>query len=582
VAIEIVGDETGPRATRRKKGVIRSRLLVDFPEWTKTWDCEACGLRIPADMTLKLPSGHEYVCGRCFMLKGVNPGNVEDRATRPSSGVLDGTKRTLYDYQRDGVRFLASRRIALIQDATGVGKTPQLLRAIPEGFGLCLVATKSLTRNWQKEVREWRPELLTLDLDRDKWTPGGPNFATYRTYDWIRGLTRIVKPKGPIVLVLDEAQKAKNPDKKTCQAIRVLRDVVLETGGYVWLSTATPWENNPMELWSVWQNALLGFAAFPQTGWAEFDAMFEDWYNLKERDERAPPSGSKLKQLFDRIGHVGPDPGPTAIRIRRLQDVIPDLPEKRYQQVEVEITKEDASQLTLATKKLVAHAKAWEAVRSGLIKNPEEKSLNEDQRAKRYEHLEAHAEHIFSELKEPSPAEARKAIDLALKWKKLSPGQRVLMEVRKALATAKIPGLLELVERYEEHGEPVVVFSAHRAPVDILGSRRRWATIQGKTSDAARQKAIDRFQAGDLLGIALTIDSGGVGITLHRARYAIRVDREWTPGVNKQSENRIYRFGQLQDVTIIDLFADHALDERVEEVNLEKVGLIAAVDGEVG
>lgn len=151
-----------------------------------------------------------------------------------------------------------------------------------------------------------------------------------------------------------------------------------------------------------------------------------------------------------------------------------------------------------------------------------------------------------------------------------------LARIRAALATAKMPAMLELIEELEEQDEPVVVFSAHRAPIDHLAQRKGWAVITGDTSPEERTAIEDRFQAGELRGVGATIKAGGVAITLTRACRAIFVDLDWTPGLNQQAEDRICRIGQKRPVLITVLTAEHPLDERVSELLEEKVGIIDA------
>jgi SNF2 family DNA or RNA helicase len=151
--------------------------------------------------------------------------------------------------------------------------------------------------------------------------------------------------------------------------------------------------------------------------------------------------------------------------------------------------------------------------------------------------------------------------------------------VAKALAIAKIPAMLRMVEDFEEQEEPLVVFSAHRAPIDELEKRKGWGVITGDTSPEERSRLEARFQAGDLLGIGCTIRAGGVSITLTRACNALFVDREWTPALNSQAEDRTYRIGQDRPVLITTLVADHPLDLRVTELTTDKQVLIdASVD----
>lgn len=143
-----------------------------------------------------------------------------------------------------------------------------------------------------------------------------------------------------------------------------------------------------------------------------------------------------------------------------------------------------------------------------------------------------------------------------------------MMGDRKTLAVHKVPMLLDLVAEYESAREPLVVFSAHRAPVEALQHRQGWAAIMGGVAD--RQGIADRFQAGELRGLACTIRAAGVGLTLTRAAHAVFVDRDWTPAMNLQAEDRLVRIGQTRGVVITDIVSDHPLDVAVTRTLIEK------------
>jgi hypothetical protein len=144
------------------------------------------------------------------------------------------------------------------------------------------------------------------------------------------------------------------------------------------------------------------------------------------------------------------------------------------------------------------------------------------------------------------------------------------------LSKAKIPSLVEMIEDFEEQGEPVVVFSAYRAAIDLLATRPGWAVITGDTPPAQRTQIEDDFQAGKLKGVGGTIKAAGVAITLTRAHHAIFVDREFTPGLNDQAEDRVCRIGQSRGVIIHDLVADHPLDRLLHEILAGKEATIEA------
>lgn len=152
---------------------------------------------------------------------------------------------------------------------------------------------------------------------------------------------------------------------------------------------------------------------------------------------------------------------------------------------------------------------------------------------------------------------------------------RQLEAARTALATAKIPTMLEVVETYEQQNEPLVVFSAHRAPIDVLQKREGWATITGDTSEVRRTQIVKDFQDGRLKGVGLTVRAGGVSITLTRASNVLQVDQEWNPSLNVQAHDRCYRIGQRNAVLVTRLVANHILDERISAVISKKELFIA-------
>lgn len=153
-----------------------------------------------------------------------------------------------------------------------------------------------------------------------------------------------------------------------------------------------------------------------------------------------------------------------------------------------------------------------------------------------------------------------------------------LAKARAQLAAAKVAPCVEIVEEFEEAEEPIVVASAYVAPCKALGARPGWACITGETPTAERGRIVDRFQAGELKGLALTYRAGGVGITLTRASNMILLDLDWTPAQISQMEDRECRIGQTRGVLIQRLVADHALDRHVIRLLTRKQRMIDEVE----
>ncbi len=187
----------------------------------------------------------------------------------------------------------------------------------------------------------------------------------------------------------------------------------------------------------------------------------------------------------------------------------------------------------------------------------------------------------------PAPDDLREFLDsVKAGWDAVEDGDlppfELLSEARAALARSRIPAALEYVRETAE-AMPLLVFSSHVDPILAMKAIPNTGCITGQTSLADRNHLIDMFQAGMLRVLALTIDAGGVGLTLTAAGGVVFIDRDYTPALNSQAEGRAVRFGQEhQSVLIARLVSDHPLDERMNEILDEKQRLIsAAIDAPV-
>jgi hypothetical protein len=133
------------------------------------------------------------------------------------------------------------------------------------------------------------------------------------------------------------------------------------------------------------------------------------------------------------------------------------------------------------------------------------------------------------------------------------------------------------VEGYEDAGTPLVVFSAHKKPIEELGKREGWKIITGDIGAEERRDIVHEFQEGKLKGLGLTIQAGGVGLTLTRASNALFVDLDWTPSMNLQAEDRLVRIGATAScVLIMRMSSSHPLDQHIQKLIERKVALAYA------
>jgi SNF2 family DNA or RNA helicase len=111
-------------------------------------------------------------------------------------------------------------------------------------------------------------------------------------------------------------------------------------------------------------------------------------------------------------------------------------------------------------------------------------------------------------------------------------------------------------------GEPVVVFCRFHKDLEAVN---RVADETGRRSLelSGRMDELQRWQAGEAPVLAVQIDSGGVGVDLTRARYAIYYSLGFSLGSYEQSLARIHRPGQTRPVEYIHLLAEGTVDEKV-------------------
>jgi hypothetical protein len=458
---------------------------------------------------------------------------IADAGSRRLAEAIERLKAlglSLFGYQCDGVRWLAARRAALLADSMGLGKTIQVLMALPDRARAIVVAPAAVAANWIRECRRWRPDLSpSYVTGRAQWRWPREGEVLVTTYGSLPAEDQeVTLPPPGIHLVADEAHALKGTRGKRqadgtykggVQRVRRwfgLRDAVASAEGVVWLLTGTPLVNRPPELWRVLAAAGLAeeaFGSYPR---------FCDLVGGHRGRHGMVYDGSMSAEVPLALQKVS---------LRRDREaVLPDLPRKRRQVDTVTIADEQAIRLCDALQgTLEKHGYTVDALAdmAGLAREVRE---------------------VVFEM---------------------------LSRVRAALAAAKIPALLEITETYEEEEIPVVVFSAHLAPLKALAARAGWALIDGSVPAEARATIVADFQAGHLRGVACSYAAGGVGITLTRAHHVVCVDLPWTPALLQQAEDRCCRIGQEADsVHVRILAADHAVDHRVAEIQVEKTHII--------
>jgi len=142
--------------------------------------------------------------------------------------------------------------------------------------------------------------------------------------------------------------------------------------------------------------------------------------------------------------------------------------------------------------------------------------------------------------------------------------------LRRLVGEYKVPAAVDWISRAVRIGEPVVVFVEHQQTLKRLRHslkklRLRHVVLQGSTTSKGRDKAINAFQTGKV-PIFIGTKAAKEGITLHRARHLLLIERFFTSADEEQAEDRIRRIGQKNKTTIWYLHAVGTIDDRLDTI----------------
>ena len=394
----------------------------------------------------------------------------------------------------------APDKLYVTDDMILTHNTVQTIMSWPEEPQVLCIVPKAVKYNWRNECRAWRPELkcyvgqgghmFSLPLK------GEVIIVNYEMLpNWLKPIKEVIRngkkiktaevtPEieerlKDIEVVWDEAHMLSNWKSQRSQKAKQLNERVRKKVGL----TGTPLLNH--------QEQLLGILMSLNMLYETFRSVHNFRYNFNAHQE--PNHGDAGMHWV--YGQPRPEvPGILRrVMLRRTrEEVLPDLPQKTYQTLQL-----DNIPRPLAVK----------------------------------------MEHYWQQYQQSEQFQQGEL-----------PPFEEMAAIRAEIAESRVEPVLEYVEDAEANEVPLIVASAHRAPIDALHDRTGWLTITGDTGDSTRQDIVDMFQKGWYLqrgsrervhGVGLTIRAGGVGITLTRAWLMLFADREWTPALNSQCEDRI-------------------------------------------
>ena len=440
-----------------------------------------------------------------------------ERDLRAGRRSMDILKLPLLPYQIEGALHLAFGGRALLADDMGLGKTVQaiaacvLLREL-RGIGRVLVVSPaSLKAEWQEQIARFSDLSATAvygNVPARRAAYADDSFFTLCNYEQVVADGReMIDVVAPDVVILDEAQRIKNWQTKTANAVKKI------DSRYAFVLTGTPIENRIDELYSIVQfldPELLG----------PLFRFNREYYVL---DDRGRPTGFRnLEGLSERVSGV--------MLRRRKDDVETQLPALTEKTFFVPMT--EAQTRVYEDYEYLARRLAAIAARRPLT-------------AEEFEMLQRHLAcmrmvcdtlHILGDRQDGCPK---------------------LEEVEKL-----VPDMLD------DPDCKIVVFSEWVRMLELVRAFAVEADIEfawhtGSVPQVRRRAEIRRFREDPACRLFLSSDSGSVGLNLQVADTVINMDQPWNPARLDQRIARAWRKHQKRTVRVFNLVSEGTIEHRM-------------------
>jgi SNF2 family DNA or RNA helicase len=455
----------------------------------------------------------------------------------------------LFPYQCVDVLFMALNFRCILANPMGIGKSASSIRTLllhdkmeAEPYPALVICPNTVKETWAGEFRKFAPELDIVIVAggagtrRKILTPGHQvyiiNWEALRIHSRLAGygamaLTDEEKtPKelnklGFRTVIADEAHRAKEPKSKQTRAMWAL----MREAQYRYPVTGTPVVSNVGDLWSL------------------LHACEPEWF----------PARTRYLERYARIelGFFGG------------QEILGLRPE----------TQEEFHAITRPLIRRVPKEAALpqlppklDVVYRFCDMSPSQKRLYDQMERNLIAEVEDSAELV-------SAPNAIAQLTRLLQFASASATVDDDNHVRLSLPSSKVDDLAELLGEMGE--EPLVVAAVSRQLIELAAARLdkegiTYGLITGVVSTEDRQRAVERFQAGKIRCILLTIDTGGLGITLTRADTIVFLQRHFSRIMNDQCEDRLHRIGQKNPVHVIDMIAPGTVEYRKLQILKDK------------
>jgi SWI/SNF-related matrix-associated actin-dependent regulator 1 of chromatin subfamily A len=422
------------------------------------------------------------------------------------------------DHQKLAIEKLSGTKRFILADDMGVGKTTSAVIAALEVNvkKILIICPASLKINWQREIENYS--------DRSVYICEGKNFSTEHdfvivNYDILKNFYDLKDIENSLITKagFDLIIIDEAHYISNGQAQRTkLVNSFVKQSKYLWLLTGTPMTSRPMNYFN-----LLSLIESPVAqNWMAYAIRYCQGYQFKAGNRKVwnVTGASNLEELRDRTSRQF---------LRRLKTEVLDLPDK--------------------------------------IITPVYLRLN----SKQYMGLMGEYYDWYDKKKEESSS--------------LTVQFSMLMKVRQVIAEEKIKHTIELAQNIIDQDKKVIIFTNFTGVLQQIHEHfgKQSVYLDGSCSNPKRQYAVDEFQNNDKIKVFVgNLIAAGAGITLTAGEGVIMNDLSFVPAHHQQAEDRSYRYGQKNPVSVYYPLFDNSIEGVIYDMLSNKKNVIDTVMGD--
>jgi len=435
---------------------------------------------------------------------------------------------------------------ALLADEVGLGKTIEALIVLKEYMQRGMVKS-ALILTPTPLVSQWKEELRAkFGMDFPSTDDRGYNSRSksFWKQDFILASINLAKSKKnfPIVsrreydmVIVDEAHHLKNRNTLNWKLINSLKK------RFLLLLTATPVENNLMELYNI--------VTLLKPGQLKTASAFRREF-MTIGDPTDPRNRSHLKDLL----------GQVMVRNTRAFSKI-DIPPRFARTIKVDpapLEIELYQKITALVKDISGtngsgHKLLLKNLLAGAGSSPGALEMTLSRIFVKRDMLPEHAEMLRGIADLCSSLQATGKDRMLLKLIKLNPDKMIIF--------VKYRGTLDHISEF------------------LAGKGISHALFHGGMNNTGKDEQIQSFKEDR--DILLTTEIGGEGRNLQFCHQMINYDLPWNPMKIEQRIGRIHRIGQKQEVMIYNLCAAGSIEDYILEILDRKINMFEMVIGEI-